>query len=57
MGFPDSFDIPVSDTQAYQQFGQAAVVPMISEIAFIMHPYTMTLASEKLLEEANDYQN
>ena len=29
MGFPDSFKIPVSDTQAYKQFGNSVVVPII----------------------------
>ena len=29
MGFPDAFDISVSDTQAYRQFGNAVVVPVI----------------------------
>ncbi len=33
MGFPDSFEIPVSDTQAYRQFGNSVVVPLISRIA------------------------
>ena len=33
MGFPDSFIIPVSDTQAYRQFGNSVVVPLISEVA------------------------
>lgn len=28
-GFPDSFKIPVSDTQAYKQFGNAVAVPVI----------------------------
>lgn len=32
-GFPDSFKIPVSDTQAYQQFGNSVVVPLMSEVA------------------------
>lgn len=32
-GFPDSFEIPVSDTQAYQQFGNSVVVPMIEDVA------------------------
>lgn len=32
-GFPDSFIIPVSDTQAYQQFGNSVVVPLICVIA------------------------
>ncbi len=30
MGFPESFRIVVSDTQAYRQFGNAVVVPVIS---------------------------
>ena len=33
MGFPDSFEIPVSDTQAYRQFGNSVVVPLITRIA------------------------
>lgn len=33
MGFPESFIIPVSDTQAYRQFGNSVVVPLISEAA------------------------
>lgn len=33
MGFPDSFKIPVSDTQAYRQFGNSVVVPVIKAIA------------------------
>ncbi len=33
MGFPDSFKIPVSDTQAYRQFGNSVVVPMIENAA------------------------
>lgn len=36
MGFPDSFQIPVSDTQAYQLFSQAAVVPMVEAVAKCM---------------------
>ena len=32
-GFPDTFKIVVSDTQAYRQFGNAVVVPMITEVA------------------------
>jgi hypothetical protein len=27
MGFPDTFKIPVSDTQAYRQFGNSVAVP------------------------------
>lgn len=33
MGFPDSFKIPVSDTQAYRQFGNSVVVPLVELIA------------------------
>jgi DNA (cytosine-5)-methyltransferase 1 len=36
MGFPDSFQIPVSDTQAYRQFGNSVVVPVITVIARLM---------------------
>lgn len=32
-GFPDSFKIPVSDTQAYKQFGNSVVVPLMTEVA------------------------
>ncbi|MDE5832514.1 MAG: DNA (cytosine-5-)-methyltransferase, partial [Desulfovibrio sp.] len=38
MGFPDSFRIPVSDTQAYRQFGNSVVVPLVQEIAGAMLP-------------------
>jgi DNA (cytosine-5)-methyltransferase 1 len=32
-GFPDNFLIPVSDTQAYKQFGNSVVVPLVAEVA------------------------
>ncbi len=32
-GFPDSFQIPVSDTQSYKQFGNSVAVPVIEELA------------------------
>ena len=35
-GFPDSFKIVVSDTQAYRQFGNSVVVPLMTEIARLM---------------------
>lgn len=41
MGFPDNFKIRVSNTQAYRQFSQAAVVPMITEVARIMVPHVI----------------
>jgi len=33
MGFPESFKIIVSDTQAYRQFGNSLVVPLVTKIA------------------------
>ena len=53
MGYPDSFKIPVSDTQSYKQFGNSVVMPVIKEIAYIMKPHIMTLIEE---EEANIHQ-
>lgn len=39
MGFPDDHVIPVSDTQAYRQFGNSVVVPVIEVIAREMARY------------------
>jgi len=47
MGYPDSFQIPVSDTQSYKQFGNSVVMPVIKEIAYIMKPHIMTLIEEE----------
>jgi DNA (cytosine-5)-methyltransferase 1 len=33
MGFPKDFIIPVSDTQAYRQFGNSVVVPVVERVA------------------------
>lgn len=33
MGYPESFEIPVSDTQAYRQFGNSVVVPVVEHIS------------------------
>lgn len=41
MGFPDSFRIPVSDTQAYKQFGNSVAVPVIAAVAQAMRPYIL----------------
>lgn len=32
-GFPETFQIPVSDTQAYRQFGNSVVVPLMQNVA------------------------
>lgn len=47
MGLDDSFIIPVSDTQAYKQFGNSVIMPVIQEVARIMAPRIKQL----LLEE------
>jgi DNA (cytosine-5)-methyltransferase 1 len=33
MGFPETFVIPVSDTQAYRQFGNSVVMPVVAFLA------------------------
>jgi DNA (cytosine-5)-methyltransferase 1 len=33
MGFPDTYPIVVSDTQAYRQFGNAVVPPVVQAVA------------------------
>lgn len=43
MGFPDNFQIPVSDTQAYKQFGNSVIVPVIEAVAHHMKPHIMHL--------------
>lgn len=35
-GFPDEFIIPVSDTQAYRQFGNSVTVPVVRSVARLM---------------------
>lgn len=45
MGYPDTMSIPVSNTQAYRQFGNSVVVPVIEEIARLMKPRVMALKS------------
>lgn len=46
MGFDDpqgsNFRIPVSDTQAYRQFGNAVVVPVVRSIAKLMEPHIVS---------------
>ena len=40
------FKIPVSDTQAYRQFGNAVVVPLVRAIAIMLKPH-IQMALEK----------
>ncbi|MGO4690596.1 DNA (cytosine-5-)-methyltransferase [Glaciibacter sp. 2TAF33] len=53
MGYPDSFRIPVSDTQAYRQFGNSVVVPVMTEVARIMTPH---IAAVKATRERADVE-
>jgi len=55
MGFPDSYIIPVSDTQAYKQFGNSIVVPVVELIAkqivrVLDEIYGQNIKTEKKLE-------
>jgi DNA (cytosine-5)-methyltransferase 1 len=47
MGFPDTFKIPVSDTQAYRQFGNSVVMPVMREVARIMVPHVRELVEQQ----------
>ncbi len=47
MGFPDSFKIPVSDTQAYKQFGNSVAVPVFREVARVMRPHILNSLAHK----------
>jgi DNA (cytosine-5)-methyltransferase 1 len=52
MGFPDTYRIPVSDTQAYRQFGNSVVVPVMREVARIMLPHVRALTHAAQEESA-----
>ena len=49
MGYGDDFRIPVSDTQAYKQFGNSVAVPVFAEVARIMAPHISTLMKRTAL--------
>ena len=51
MGFPDDFVIPVSDTQAYKQFGNSVVMPVMREVARVMRPRIMELVDPELARQ------
>lgn len=46
-GFPDDFAIPVSDTQAYKQFGNSVVVPLMANVARLVIDKMKELDAEK----------
>lgn len=43
MGYDENFRIPVSDTQAYRQFGNSVAVPVFAEVARLMRPQILAL--------------
>ncbi len=51
MGFDapgeSGFNIPVSDTQAYRQFGNAVVVPVVRAVADIMKPHLYEAVAQR----------
>lgn len=46
MGYPETYQIPVSDTRAYKQFGNSVVVPLMTHVANLMKPYILQLTQE-----------
>jgi DNA (cytosine-5)-methyltransferase 1 len=59
MGYPKDFKIPVSDTQAYKQFGNSVVVPVVERVAkavvsTLQHPVDYR---PELVLAANDKEN
>jgi len=61
MGFERSggpaFRIPVSDTQAYRQFGNAVVVPVVRAVAQLMRPHIVGLLTRNGLENPAEFQH
>jgi DNA (cytosine-5)-methyltransferase 1 len=55
MGFPDDFKIPVSDTQAYRQFGNSVIVPVMQEVARIMVPFLKQTGNNMVSEKPVAY--
>ena len=50
-GFPDDFKIPVSDTQAYKQFGNSVVVPLMSDVAGLVSAKLSELDRRKTMAD------
>lgn len=49
-GFPESYQITVSNTRAYKQFGNSVVVPLVSAIAEIMVEKVQELDTDRVKE-------
>ncbi len=50
------WDIPVSDTQAYKQFGNAVVVPVVEAVAEAMSPWLSGSATDSRREPLSEQQ-
>lgn len=49
-----SFKIPVSDTQAYKQFGNSVVVPVFAAVAKLMKPHVLQAVQKKQSTASRD---
>ena len=47
MGYPDTFNIPVSDTRAYKAFGNSVAVPVFKAVAQHMRPHLLELLNKR----------
>jgi DNA (cytosine-5)-methyltransferase 1 len=47
------FRIPVSDTQAYKQFGNSVVVPVFAAVAKLMKPHIKAAVEEQRRQECH----
>lgn len=54
-GFPDDFIIPVSDNQAYKQFGNSVAVPVIKAIALEIEKALAKLERPKKITRVADF--
>ncbi|WP_146986119.1 DNA cytosine methyltransferase [Bradyrhizobium macuxiense] len=45
------YRIPVSDTQAYRQFGNAVVVPVVAAVAELMKPHILAAIEHRAMRE------
>lgn len=53
-GFPDNFKIVVSDGQAYKQFGNSVVVPLIANVADLVSKKMLDLDKRAKANQKND---
>lgn len=56
-GYPDDFKIVVSDTQAYKQFGNSVVVPLMSSVASLIVEKLNSLKETDFRKNNNLYIN